>query len=211
MTYDRDAPSNVSITLIFLFVSCSISKQVLKNSTEACPGPPSGPPTFSGRTRTSHPGSALFTENNSKLEALKQCMPPPRHVFQCRDPDPSGSVTWIATKNLFICSMAHCQPSLKISCKSVQKFLRKVANRHRDRQTDKQRLHILLGGGSHNSDEPRFFSLTTTAPTFTRLRITVCRSNTAGIFLNKPDFLQFQRFTRAKGRPLVLSNETAPS
>jgi len=36
-------------------------------------------------------------------------------------------------KNLTICSLAHCQPSLKISCKSVRKFLRKVANR----QTDK--------------------------------------------------------------------------
>ena len=32
-------------------------------------------------------------------------------------------------QNLIICSLAHCQPSLKISCKSVRKFLRKVANR----------------------------------------------------------------------------------
>jgi len=50
-------------------------------------------------------------------------------------------------QNLIICLLAHCQPFLKISCKSVQKFLRKVANR----QTDKQRrLHklILLGGGN---------------------------------------------------------------
>jgi len=31
-------------------------------------------------------------------------------------------------RNLIICSLAHCQPSLKISCKSVWKFLRKVAN-----------------------------------------------------------------------------------
>jgi len=31
--------------------------------------------------------------------------------------------------------MAHDQPSLKISCKSVRKFMRKVANRHTDRQT----------------------------------------------------------------------------
>ena len=49
-------------------------------------------------------------------------------------------------QNLDICSLAHCQPSLKISCKSVHKFLRKVANR----QTDKRRrLHILLGGGNN--------------------------------------------------------------
>ena len=43
-----------------------------------------------------------------------------------RDPD--------RQQNLIIYSLAHCQPSLKISCKSVQKFLRKVANRQRDKQ-----------------------------------------------------------------------------
>jgi len=32
-------------------------------------------------------------------------------------------------QNLIICSMAHCQPSLKISCKSFRKFSRNVANR----------------------------------------------------------------------------------
>jgi len=47
-------------------------------------------------------------------------------------------------QNLRISSMAHRQPSPKISCKSVHKLLRKVAKR----QTDKQRrLHILLGRG----------------------------------------------------------------
>jgi len=49
-----------------------------------------------------------------KREALGQCIP---------------------HQNLTICSLAHCQPSLKISCKSVRKFLRKVANRQTDRQT----------------------------------------------------------------------------
>ena len=39
-------------------------------------------------------------------------------------------------QNLTICSLAHCQPSLKISCISVQKFLRKVANRQSNSQTD---------------------------------------------------------------------------
>ena len=39
-------------------------------------------------------------------------------------------------QNLITCSVAHCQPSLKISCKSVRKFLRKVANRETDIQTD---------------------------------------------------------------------------
>jgi len=51
-------------------------------------------------------------------------------------------------QNLIFCSVDHCQPSLKILCKSVQTFLRKVANRETDRETDRQRrLHILLGGG----------------------------------------------------------------
>jgi len=47
----------------------------------------------------------------------------------CPDGDPDRH------QNLIICSLAHCQPSLKISCKSVRKLLRKVANR----QTEKQR------------------------------------------------------------------------
>jgi len=34
-----------------------------------------------------------------------------------------------------ICSLAHCQRSLKISCKSVWKFLCRVANKQTDRQT----------------------------------------------------------------------------
>jgi len=42
--------------------------------------------------------------------------------YQCRDLD------------LDHCSSAHCQPSLIISCKSVQKFSHKVANRQTTRQ-----------------------------------------------------------------------------
>ena len=38
-------------------------------------------------------------------------------------------------QNLIICSLAHCQPSMKISWKSDRKFLRKVANRQTDKQT----------------------------------------------------------------------------
>jgi len=38
-------------------------------------------------------------------------------------------------QNLIVCSLAHCQHSLKISCKSVRKFLRKVGNRQTNRQT----------------------------------------------------------------------------
>jgi len=46
------------------------------------------------------------------------------------DTDPDTNPDPDRHQNLIICSLAHCQPSLKISCKSVSKFLRKVANRH---------------------------------------------------------------------------------
>ena len=39
-------------------------------------------------------------------------------------------------QNLIICSMGHWQPALKILCKSIPKFFRKVANRQTDRQTN---------------------------------------------------------------------------
>jgi len=39
-------------------------------------------------------------------------------------------------QNLISCSSAHCQPSLKISCKSVETFLHKVANKQTNRQTN---------------------------------------------------------------------------
>ena len=48
--------------------------------------------------------------------------------IQIRDPD--------RHQNLIIYSLTNCQPSLKISCKSVRQFLRKVANRQTDRQTN---------------------------------------------------------------------------
>jgi len=62
--------------------------------------------------------------------------------YQCRDTirDPDRQ------QNLIIFSLAHCQPSLTISCKSVRKFLRKVANGQTATQTT--RLHILLDGGN---------------------------------------------------------------
>ena len=55
-------------------------------------------------------------ERNKKLEALRQRIPPPRHVRICE---------WDRHQNLIIC----CQPSLKISSKSVRKFLHEVANK----------------------------------------------------------------------------------
>ena len=50
-------------------------------------------------------------------------------------------------QNLVSSSLAHWQPSLKISCKSVRKFfLRKVANKQTNRQ---RRKHNLLGAGNN--------------------------------------------------------------
>jgi len=78
-----------------------------------------------------------------ELEALGQCIPPPRHVspvsririrIRNRDPD--------RHQNLIIRSLAHCQPPLKISCKSVRKFLRKVTNSQTNKQTDKRTASI---------------------------------------------------------------------
>jgi len=57
-------------------------------------------------------------------------------------------------QNSITCSLAHCQLSLEISCRSVQKFVRKVANGQIDKQTDKQRRNFnLLGGGKNNEKE----------------------------------------------------------
>ena len=78
---------------------------------------------------------------NGQRKSLGQCITPPRHVFpvsRYRSGSGirySGSVIRIATK---FCSVAHCQPFLKISCKSDQNFLRKGANRQTATQTDIQ-------------------------------------------------------------------------
>ena len=47
-------------------------------------------------------------------------------------------------QNIIICSLAQCQSSVKISCKSVSKFLRNVANRQTNNK--QQQKHILLDG-----------------------------------------------------------------
>ena len=47
----------------------------------------------------------------------------------------SGSVDPYRHQNLIVCSLANCQPSLKISRKSVRTFLRKVASGQTNRQT----------------------------------------------------------------------------
>ena len=72
-----------------------------------------------------------------------------RTSYQCHDTDPDPYVAiririririWIGDpdchENLVFCSLDRCQPSLKISYKSVRKLLRKVANRQTNRQTN---------------------------------------------------------------------------
>jgi len=96
------------------------------------------------------------------VDAVGQCIPPPRHVLPVQPsgesvrtadlcplttfrisqqwriwktiPDPDGDPD--RHQNLIICSLAHCQPSLKILYKSIRTFLRKVVNRQTDRQTN---------------------------------------------------------------------------
>jgi len=49
-------------------------------------------------------------------------------------------------RNLTICSLAHCQPSLKISCKSVRKFFPKVAKRQTNNDERISRLaEVMIG------------------------------------------------------------------
>ena len=63
---------------------------------------------------------ALSVHPNSD-ESGKQSMYP--------DGDP------VRHQNIIICSLAYCQSSMKISCKSIWKFLHKVAERQRNRRT----------------------------------------------------------------------------
>jgi len=51
-------------------------------------------------------------------------------------------------QNLTICSLAHCHPSLKLSCKSMRKFF--SAKLVTDRETDKRRRKHNLVGRSNN-------------------------------------------------------------
>jgi len=64
-------------------------------------------------------------------------------VIQIHEPD--------RHQNVIICSLVHCQPSLKISCDLFGSFfcVKLLTDRQTDKQTNKQRrLHILLGRGS---------------------------------------------------------------
>ena len=98
---------------------------------------------------TSKSTGTVHTSAKARLTLLPILI---RIPIRIRDPD--------CHQNLIICSLARCQPSLKISCKSVRSFLRKVANRQTDKDTNRQtnkhrRLHILLGGG--NNTHPQQF------------------------------------------------------
>jgi len=84
-----------------------------------------------------------WTTPPTKL-STEQCIPPPRHVLQCRDTDPDS---WSRSPPKF--NHLFTGQSLEIPCKSVRKFLRKVTNRQTNKQTNRQTLHILLGRGRY--------------------------------------------------------------
>ena len=85
-------------------------------------------------------GSGLWLRNSAYLRKARLTSVAIRIRIHIRSRDPD------CLQNLITCS----QPSLKNACKSVWKFLRKVANRQTNWQTNKQwRLHILVGGGNH--------------------------------------------------------------
>ena len=72
-------------------------------------------------TKTRSTGT-VYTSTKARLTGIET-----RIRIQICEPD--------RYQNLTISSRVHCQPSLKISCKSVWKFLRKVDNRRTNKQT----------------------------------------------------------------------------
>ena len=81
----------------------------------------------------------LHTSAKARLTSVAM-----RIRIRIRIPDPD------LHQNLTICSLAHCQPSLKISRKSARKLLRKVANKRTDKQTNNEENN-LLGGGNNTT------------------------------------------------------------
>jgi len=65
-----------------------------------------------------------------------------------RIPDPDRH------QNVTICSLAHCQSSLKISRKPVRKFLCKVANSQTNMQSNNGDYIIILGGCRPKNQQP---------------------------------------------------------
>jgi len=125
---------------------------------------------FTGCVSSCATYAALITRSTGTVHCT-------RHVLPMPHPD--------CNQNLIICSLGHCQPSLKISRKSIQKFLCKVANTA-NKQTNKQRQkHNLLGGGNysnhHTTPQPfhGHFSETT--------RVRRCQKRTSGLYGARED------------------------
>jgi len=94
-------------------------------------------------------GSTNTSKRNKKKEKLnylttdlRQRRPLFLHYLHIRNSDESGKQSLYPDgdvdrhQNVIICSLAHCQRSLQISCRSVWSFLRKVANKQSDKQTN---------------------------------------------------------------------------
>jgi len=88
----------------------------------------------------------IHNEKKNKLEALVQCMPPPRHVLPVSRSG-SGSGSPPKFDHLFIGPLPTFPENfMQIRSEVFAKFL---TDRQTNRQTNKQRrLHILLRGGN---------------------------------------------------------------
>ena len=83
-------------------------------------------------------------------------------------------------QNLIICSLAHCQPSLKISCKYIWKFLHKVVNR----QTNNEESNLL--GRGNNKWSKKLDKRTHRLHTLTVQLYSPDGANVHSIFYNGP-------------------------
>ena len=99
--------------------------------------------TIEGTTST----GTVHTSAKARLTSVAISVPP--YAESVRD-DESGKQSLYPDgdrnrhQHLTVSSLAHCQPSLKISSKSVRKFLRKVANRQTNKQP--QSISFLVEG-----------------------------------------------------------------
>ena len=84
-----------------------------------------------GRQRTDGIGRTVIQTVAQKLEAVGQCIPPPRHVLpvsRYTDPNPDPHPDPYRHQNLIISSLAYCQPPQNFM-QILWEILRKVANR----------------------------------------------------------------------------------
>jgi len=80
-------------------------------------------------------------------------------------------------RNLSICSLAHSQTSVKISCKSVWKFLRKAEAANRQTESnDENRSSLAV-----NTSTMMIMTMNTTTTTITMMTVTISTSTTTTV------------------------------